>query len=293
MSRLVVLGDLNLDVCARLAGGMPRDGEVRSSVRAVPGGSAGNVARAAARDGARVVFVGSVGTDAVGDLLIRSLTDLGIEARVRRVPEASGTVLSLERDGGKTMVCSRGANDGLHESQVDEALFAGADHLHVSGYALLSPAQRPVARSAMATAHRFGLTVSVGLPPANLLRENGLERLLDDLAAVTLLFLNRAEGCVLTGRDDPARIVDTLAGRFAVGALTLGDAGSLAWEGAARDRRPGRRVEGVDPTGAGDAFAGGFLVSHLTDGVLARANARGEAAAVAFLREGRQEERPS
>jgi len=284
MIRLVVLGDLNLDVCARLSGPMLRDGELRASVRATPGGSAGNVARAAARDGAQVVFVGSVGTDAVGDLLIGSLTDLGIEARVRRVAEPSGIVLSLERDSGKTMVCSRGANDGLDESFIDDTLFDGVDHLHVSGYALLSLTQRPVARAAMGMARRVGLTVSVGLPPANLIHEAGAKWLLEELTDATLVFLNHAEGAILTGHETPPQIVDALAQRFSTGVLTLGEAGAVAWDGPARDRRSGQRLAGVDPTGAGDAFAGGFLTSYLTDRDLARANARGEAAAVAFLR---------
>ncbi len=285
MTRLVVLGDLNLDVCARLSGPLPRDGEIRSVVRVVPGGSAGNVARTAAREGAHVAFIGSVGTDPVGELLIRSLTDLRIEPHIRRVSGPSGMVLALEGEDGKTMVCSRGANDGLDRSFIDEALFADVDHLHVSGYALLSAVQRPAARAAMDIAQRAGLTASVGLPPGNLIRGFGARALLEEMAAATFVFLNRAEGETLAGFADPQGIVDALAGRFTVGAVTLGEAGSLAWDGPARDRRAGVRITGVDPTGAGDAFAGGFLVSYLADHDLARANARGEAAAVAFLRD--------
>lgn len=287
MIRLVVLGDLNLDVLVRLPGEIPHDGEVRSSVRAVPGGSAANVARAARKAGAQVVFVGSVGTDAVGDLLTRSLRDLGIDARVRRVSEPSGTVVSLEQQGGKTMICSRGANDGLDGGDVGEALAAGADHLHVSGYALLSSAQRPAARAAMEAAKAAKITVSVGLPPANLIRKLGTARLLQEMGAATLVFLNRSEGAVLAGREEPTPIVDALSQRFRAGALTLGDAGSLAWDGAARDRRPGGQRLRIDPTGAGDAFCGGFLVSYLAHGDLGRANADGEAAATGFLRQER------
>jgi ribokinase len=287
MIRLVVLGDLNLDVLVRSSRVVPRDGEVRSSVRAVPGGSAANVARVARTAGADVIFVGSVGTDAVGDLLIRSLLDLGIDVRVRRVSEPSGTVVSLEQEGGKTMFCSRGANDGLDVASLDEALFAEADHLHVSGYALLSSAQRPAAHAALEAARTAKITSSVGLVPANLIRGFGAASFLHEMGAPTLVFLNHAEGTALTGSSEPERIVDALSQRFRGGALTLGDAGSLAWDGSARNRRAGLSSLSVDPTGAGDAFSGGFLVSYLTRGDLGRANADGEAAAAAFLREGR------
>jgi ribokinase len=113
MNRIAVLGDLNLDILATLPEEIPLEGEVRSPIQVMPGGSAGNFARAAAHAGAEVTFIGCVGDDLVGDLLVRSLQVSGIDTRVKRVDRQSGTIISLAKERGKTMICSRGANDGL------------------------------------------------------------------------------------------------------------------------------------------------------------------------------------
>ena len=140
MSHIVVLGDLNLDILATLPEKIPSEGEVRSPLQVIPGGSAGNFARAAAHAGAEVTFIGCVGNDLVGDLLVSSLQIQGIDTRVKRVDRQSGTILSLAKGGGKTMICSRGANDGLDSTWIEEGFFANADHLHLSGYSFLSTA---------------------------------------------------------------------------------------------------------------------------------------------------------
>ena len=85
MSRIVVLGDLNLDVLATLPESFSLEKEVRTSVRTVPGGSAGRFARIAAREGAEVTFIGCVGDDLAGELLIRSLKGENIQPHVKRV----------------------------------------------------------------------------------------------------------------------------------------------------------------------------------------------------------------
>ena len=275
MTRLIVLGDLNLDVRASLPEGLPFGGEVRTPIQAVPGGSAANVARAARGEGAEVLFVGCTGKDLIGDLLVLSLAAAGIETRVRRVDAPSGTVLALWKSTERTMFCSRGANDALDAAWVEEADFCGADHLHVSGYALLAPSQRAAADRAVELARQNGLTVSLNLPPANLLADYGLDAFRAQLAAIDWVFLNLEEGTALTEERDPKRMVDALADRFEAGALTLGKKGALAWRGTERAWAGARPIEIADSTGAGDAFAGGFLVTFLNTKDLERAVHRG------------------
>ena len=284
MKRIVVLGDLNLDVYAAHPEGLAVASEARASVRTAPGGSAGTFARAAAAAGAAVTFVGSVGDDLVGDLLVRSLEEKGIVALVRRDSRPTGTILALERGGERTMVCSRGANDGLSAEAVRARTFDGADHLHISGYALLSPAQREAARRAIALAADRKATISVDPPPANLIRAFGTDAFFAELACVTWLFPNHSEGRLLAGTEKPEAIADGLAREFPVGAVTLGADGALAWRGAERSlARPPRAVAG-NPTGAGDAYAAGFVVAILDGAALAEANGRGCATAAEHVR---------
>ncbi len=284
MSRIVVLGDLNLDVRARAPSDLVPGEESRNPVRATPGGSAGTFARIAAAQGASVAFIGCVGADLVGDLLVRSLEDAGVDAMVQRSDRPSGVILSLEQGTERTMVCSRGANDGILADRITASTFDAASHLHVSGYALLSSAQRPAVERTIRLARGRGLSISVDPPPANLIRDHGVEAFLDLVPARAWLFPNRSEGELLSGVSEPRAIVDRLAARFDVGALTLGAEGSLAWAGDVRHVQTAARLDATDTTGAGDAFAGAFVATFLDTKDLERANAAACATARAHLR---------
>jgi len=283
MTRLIVLGDLNLDVFVRDDHAVDGGDEIRSTVRALPGGSAGTFARVAASHGAETVFVGAVGEGGIGDLLERSLIESGVTPRLARVPIPSGVIVAIHRGDERSMICSRGANDGLSSEAIDPELFATTDHLHVSGYALLSAAQLPAVQRALTLAVECELTLSVDPPPANLIDSFGTERFLDLIPSGTWLFPNRTEGEVLTGEVEPETIVTRLAARSEAGALTLGAAGSLAWHRNARHARPVTALESVDTTGAGDAFAGAFVVTLLATGDLSEAVRQAGDAAAAHI----------
>lgn len=283
-SRIVVLGDLNLDVLAALPKSFSQEKEVRTPVRTVPGGSAGRFARIAAREGAKVTFIGCVGDDLAGELLIRSLLDENIQPHVKRVDSPTGTIVALEQGGRRTMLCSRGANDGIEASWVKQEWFCGAQHLHLSGYAFLSPSQREAAHRAIDIGRALGMTISVDPPPANLIRTFGITNFLQELAPVDWLFPDLEEGRALSDEKTPERIVAVLAVNFSAGALTLGEQGSLAWQGDERDRCQANAIECTSPTGAGDAFAAGFIVSLLEDAALHAANLRANRVASQLLR---------
>jgi len=285
MSRIVVLGDLNLDVLARLPCDLPHGGEVRTSVECTPGGSAGNFARAAACEGADVTFIGCVGNDIVGELLIHSLKEQGIDVQVKHVELPTGTIVALQYGTESTMLCSRGANDGLDPSWIKEEWFLKADHLHLSGYSFLSPAQLPAVKKAMRIAQRKAISISVDPPPANLIHSFGVTSFLEAIAKVNFIFPNLKEGKLLTGKETPEEIVTALAETFAAGALTLEGKGSLAWSGDKRDRCQIDSIKALDTTGAGDAFAAGFIVTYLKSHALSAANRRGNEVACRMLRE--------
>lgn len=279
MKRLLVLGDLNLDIHAEEPTPTDVGQEVRSVVRAVPGGSAGTFARVAAGLGAQVAFVGAVGRDLVGDLLERDLAARGIEPHLTRSDMSTGAVLALFRGGDRSMVCARGANDALDERDLEPAWFSGLDHLHVSGYAFLSDRQARAARRAIDLAAAAGASVSVNAPPASLIEAFGVSAFLCALRDVTSLFLNRDEGRLIAGLDAPEEIVVALAAAHEEGALTLGRDGALAWLGQERSVASPPAALDVDPTGAGDAYAAAFVVHRLAGDGLDEANRAACAAA--------------
>lgn len=283
MSRILVLGDINLDVLASVPSSLPVDGEVRTRVVVEPGGSAANFARAAARAGAVVEFIGCVGDDLVGDILVESLNRDGVTHHLQRTIVQTGTIVSLKSNRGKTMLCSRGANDMIDPSLIDEDWFAGADHLHLSGYTFLSEVQRAAAKRAISIAKLHKMSISIDPPPANLISSYGVQAFLAEISAAGIVFPNLEEGRKMTDEDAPEEIVDSLSVRFPVGALTMGRDGSIAWDGKIRSVQHVAGIDGVDPTGAGDAFAAGFIVSYLGEQNLERANRAGSDAAYGLL----------
>ena len=286
MSRIVVLGDLNLDVHARQPATLLPGDEARDRLHAAPGGSAGTFARTAAAHGASVAFLGCVGTDLIGDLLIRSLTDAGVDTYVQRAAQPSGVILALERGDERSMICSRGANDGIRPDRIDASAFDGATHLHISGYTFLSEAQRLTLDHVLTVAGARALSISIDPPPANLIRAHGVAGFLDRLPDGTWLFPNRTEGELLADLRNPESIVRWLSERFPVGALTLGRDGAIAWAADRRHTAAPKPIESADPTGAGDAFAGAFVAAYLAHPDIASACDAACAAARAHLAAG-------
>ena len=285
MTHIVVLGDLNLDIHACLPGSLAPGDETRDTVTVRPGGSAGTFARTASQLGASVTFIGAVGKDLVGDLLESSLVQTGVTPKLSRTNLPSGTVLAIQMDDDRSMVCARGANDGLTPDWVSESLPQDSAHLHVSGYALLSDAQRESALRAFELAANYKMTRSLDPPPASLIRSFGAQRYLDLLPDGLWLFPNHSEGQLLSGMKTSEDVADVLCHRFPVGAHTLGSDGALAWDRDTRHLQKSQPLPRVDTTGAGDVYAATFVTRFLQNGNLPQANAAGCEAAFAMLRD--------
>ena len=132
------LGDLTLDVVVRLAAPVATGGDTNASIHVGPGGQAANVAAWAAALGVSARFVGTTGADDAGDLVRAKLAALGVEI-AGPVGGRNGTICSLvQPDGERSMASDRGAATDLRAEDL-EAAWLACDHLHVSGYALMSP----------------------------------------------------------------------------------------------------------------------------------------------------------
>ena len=274
MSRVVVLGDLMVDVVARLSGPLARGSDVPAEIRFHGGGSAANAAAWLAEAGAEPVLVARVGDDDRGRGARDELSAMGVEARLAVDPELpTGTcVVLVGPDGERTMAPDPGANDALSEADLGRDLFAEGAHLHVAGYALLRAGSRPAARAAIERARAARMTVSVDPSSSALLSDD----FLDHAGGATLLLPNASEAHALTGDSDPERAARKLARRFGEVVVTLGPAGALWTDGEAVLRAAAEPVKAVvDSTGAGDAFAAGLLSAYVRGVSIAESLAAG------------------
>jgi sugar/nucleoside kinase (ribokinase family) len=140
--KLVTVGDVMLDV---VADRLPVAGErAHGTVRLGAGGSAVNAALAAREVGAEAQVVGRVGSDPAGDLIVATLEERGVDARLARDHELpTGTAIALHA----AVVADRGANAHLKVQDLPSPL--RGDALLVSGFALFQEGSRDAALAAL------------------------------------------------------------------------------------------------------------------------------------------------
>jgi len=259
---IVTVGDLMVDV-AVAAPALARGGDVAGSVRLGPGGSAANVAVWAAAAGARALVVARRGDDLAGRLLAAALAERGVGLYPPApAAAATGTMLVVREAGERTFVADPGANRYLRAEDAAAAL-PGAAAVFVSGYPLLRPESRSAALAAVEAAVGRGVPAAVDAASWPLLAGDAGELLLAAAARAGTLLANLDEAATLSGRRDPQVAAGRLAARVGTAVVKCGDRGVVVCAGAGG--RPltvaAPEAAAVDVTGAGDAFAAGYLVA--------------------------------
>ncbi len=265
--RFVCLGDVMTDVVAHLSGPLLRGSDSPAPIRSLQGGSAANTAAWLARGGEEVTFLGRVGADPAGDVAIGSLIDAGVRPHVARDAERpTGTCIVVVTPGGeRSMIPDAGANAALDVDDIPGDLFDAGTHLHLSGYPLFNEGSRGAALHAIALARAAGSSVSIDPSSAGPLAAAGPERFLSWVSGCDALLANGDEAMALTGMSDPADAARTLTAAFTEVVVTLGARGAL-WAGQGSGqvvRVEAAPVDVLDTTGAGDAFAAGWLPQAL------------------------------
>ncbi len=247
---LASIGDLILDVIVQLDGPLVPGDDRTAATRVGAGGQAANVAAWAASLGAEARFIGKRGADAAGELAARELRDHGVEV-AGPAAGRNGVVVSIASAGDRSMASDRGAAPDLRPDELDPA-WLDCDTLHVSGYALL---REPIAFAALRAAElarAAGARVSVDLSSWTLIDDRFRSRVAE--LAPEIAFASERER-------------ETF-GDLATSWLVKHGAGGVTVDGV---HHPALDTEAVDPTGAGDAFAAGFLLDGVRLGLEAAA----------------------
>ncbi len=256
---VVGMGALNYDVLyvvERIA----RAGEevgIMDMVKA-PGGSAANTIVALARLGIKTGFIGAVGNDNEGRIILDAFHHEGVETCIKMMDGCTGAAIGfVDSRGERTLYIYPGVNSRLDISDIDMELVTGARFVHMSSFV----DRKQLDLQCELAMHLKKLSFSPGM----LCTRYRLKDLRALIARSEVVFLNAGELKSLIGHDNyehgAAELLDIGA---SIVCVTLGERGCYVatreGESYQVDAYPARVV---DTTGAGDAFAAGFLYGLL------------------------------
>jgi ribokinase len=255
MPRLVLctLGDLLLDVIVRLDEPLRPGTDATALTRTGSGGQAANVAAWAASLGVEARFIGKRGDDPAASLAASQLAQIGVEVYGPVALGRNGVIVSIVGPNGeRSMASDRGVAPSLSAEELDPVWFDGATHLHLSGYSVMSSPIDGAAARAAELVREGGGSLSVDLASTSVIERFGAVRLRESLAALgpDVVFANEEEAEAIGSEVLPD----------ATWAIKRGAAGCAILRDNERQEFPAMPATVVDTTGAGDAFAAGYLV---------------------------------
>ena len=253
---ICVLGDAHLDVVVRLAAPIAHDTDTPAATLLSAGGQAANTAAWICALGGRARLIAARAPDLAGQLVAAELARRGVDLKGPLLDGRTGTVVSVSPDGStRSMLTDRGVGPRLAAGHLEPGWLDGCDWLHLPAYSL---AAEPVAGAALAAAAAIP-RLSVDLSSVAVLKDYGPARF--------RALLGRLAPAVVFGNEAEAALFGALAGTDLV--VKRGPAGVRAGGRV----HPAAPADPVDPTGAGDAFAAGYLLGGVTLGLAAAARA--------------------
>ena len=252
------------------------------------GGSESNVAIGVRRLGLPATWIGRVGADPPGELILRELRAEQVQAIAVTDPSPTGLMVRWRPSGAHGRVGyyrRHSAGSHLAAGDIPADVIRGAAVLHVTGITLaLGPGPAEAIAHAVEVARDAGVTVSFDLNYRSALwsAAEAAPALEAAVRGADVVFAGESEAEIVTGTADPlsaARALELLGPAQVI--IKRGADGCLARIDGATIEQPAPAVTVVDTVGAGDACVAGYLAELMT-GAAPVARLRTAAAAGAF-----------
>lgn len=228
------------------------------------GGSAGNTIAALSQLGAKTAFIGKVGEDEFGKRFISEIEKTGVEFLSHsnhQNPSAKSFIL-VTPDAHRTMCTYLGCASQITQNDIDEKAFKDASILYLEGYLWDAPETISALKKAILLAKENGVKVAFSLSDSFCVlrhKDDFLNLIKNDL---DILFANESEAYELS----PNLHKFFLNNKKLISVVTKNEKGCEVFVDGKSFLSPAAKIEKlIDTTGAGDAFAAGFLFGLVND----------------------------
>ncbi|RZO45407.1 MAG: adenosine kinase [Proteobacteria bacterium] len=248
---------ISIEEQQRLLRGLSAD---KLSVESASGGSGANSMIGIAQLGGRTAFSGKIGRDEHGKIYREKLEDLGVSARLGEGDGSTGSSLILVSDDGcRTMNTYLGMGQELQVPDIDAEVIKVSKYLYLTGYLWDTESQKKAVRAALDEAKRVETKVALSLSDPFCVKRHkeDFKSLLQGYAS--MVFSNQEEAFTLLQTDVTQEAVDIMSKWTETVVLTLGANGAIISHLGQTYYIDPFPIRVEDTTGAGDAFAAGFL----------------------------------
>jgi len=261
--KVYCIGDLMLDVVAQIPTSpheLHLGNDTRTIISTHGGGAAGNVASWLAVLGNDVTMVGRIGNDTAGSAITAEFDALGISyGNIVKEGLHTGVVVCLvDPSGERTMLADNGANAGLEVS--DLPALDGVDAIYLSGYAPLAPLSREGVLEMVRTINSRGIPIVFDPATVGGMQGVPVKEILSWCALMDTVIMNEEEAIYLSELSDCEAALNFFVELTPRAIIKRGSAGAIGLERGGQIISVAAHTSAVvDTTGAGDAFAAGFI----------------------------------
>jgi sugar/nucleoside kinase (ribokinase family) len=244
VERVLVIGDVIDDIIVVPEGQVRANTDTNAQITQTLGGSASNMASWASHEGAEVTFIGCVGISDK-DRVTKEFESFGVHAQLQTSETLkTGSLVVLVEGASRSMLTDRGANKELSLEDLTIEYLSDFSYVFLSGYTLFGRSEAEI-KNFIFRVQDAGALLAIDPGSTGYIKDFGVE-----------LFKSCVNGVELLS-SEPSHITIVTKGSHGV---------NLYIEGIKTNSFEAEKVTAIDPTGAGDAFAGS-LIANLSKGV--------------------------
>lgn len=246
--------------------------ETRAKISTQGGGAAANVASWLSYNQTKAYLVTRVGDDSAGKTVLAELDSYGVEHSNKVIPNTNTgvVVVIVGADGERTMFPDSGANSGLGLSDLPDLSQFSA--VYLSAYSLINPQSRAGVLEIISRVAQAKLPLILDPATVGVLMEVGVKAASEWLSFIDTIILNEEESHFLTGKTNPIEAASELLKSVNTVVIKRGSNGALGQtRGGQLVQVEAKKTTVVNTTGAGDAFAAGFISIWAKNGALLEA----------------------